>query len=59
MTLPPLYRVPAAGWVIVGDGAWFVDTVSTASVLVTMPKSLVTTAQNRAPLSDWTTEAIV
>jgi hypothetical protein len=51
MTIPPLYSVPGAGCMIVPVGAWFEVTVSMASLLRTLPKSLVTRARKRAPLS--------
>ena len=57
MMLPPLYMVPDAGCVIVPVGAWFGDTVSTASLLDTLPASLLTIARNLAPLSDRTAES--
>ena len=57
--MPPLYSVPATGCVIVPVGARFDDTVSTASLLRTLPKSLATSARNRAPLSAEATAAMV
>ena len=44
---------------IVPVGAPLVLTVSTASLLSTLPKSFVTLARNRAPLSGAVTEAMV
>lgn len=44
---------------MVAVGPWFELTVSTASALVVLPKSLETTARKRAPLSVVAAEPIV
>jgi len=59
ITLPPPYIVPAAGWVMVAVGAVLEVTVSTASLLNTLPDALLTRARNRAPLSLCATDATV
>jgi hypothetical protein len=59
MVCPPPYVVAAAGVLIVAVGAWSFKTVSTAWVLVAVPKEFETTHRYWFPSSPRTSVGVV